>query len=123
MPDGSEGALVSAIAWLYLLTNAMRAVTYVPQILLVWRCRDGARTVSLLTWVCWTVSNVFTLLYGLVVLVNLAFALIALVNVVGCGTVVAITAQRRRQWRLAGVQRTLPASQGSTSLPPYCSTR
>lgn len=35
----------------------------------------------------------------------------------------AITAQRRRQWRLALVQRTLPASQGSASLPPYCSTR
>ncbi len=37
------------IAWAYLVTNAARVFTHVPQILTVWLCGDGARSISLLT--------------------------------------------------------------------------
>jgi hypothetical protein len=46
----TEGNLLSVIAWSYLLINATRVLTYVPQVLAVWRCNHGARSVSLLTW-------------------------------------------------------------------------
>lgn len=111
----TDAALVASIAWLYLLTNVLRVFTFVPQILLIWRSGNGARDVSLLTWGWWLVSHVFAVLYGVLVIHDMAFVLIALINLVGCTVVVALTGQRRRQWRRCAGQPTLPASHGSTA--------
>lgn len=55
---------LGAVVWLYLLTNALRLVTYVPQVRAVWRDQHGAQTISLLTWGSWTASNAFALAYA-----------------------------------------------------------
>jgi len=96
-PDA--GAWQAAIAWGYLLTNAARVFTYLPQIVLVWRCRDGARSVSLLTWGSWVAANGMAVLYGTLVVYDLFFLLISLVNLAGCGLVAGVAARRRLQWR------------------------
>jgi uncharacterized protein with PQ loop repeat len=95
MPEGP----LAAVGWAYLLSNALRVFTYVPQIVTVWRCEDGARSLSLLTWWSWVVSNVATTAYGLLVLRDLPFLMIALLNLGGCGTVAMIAMHRRAQWR------------------------
>lgn len=94
-----DGSMVSAIAWLYLITNATRVVTYVPQIVVVWRCTDGALSVSLLTWGSWVLSQVSALFYGVLVMHDLPFVLISLINLFGCACVTGITMRRRMQWR------------------------
>ena len=60
---------------------------------------DGARSLSLLTWWSWVVSNIATTAYGLLVLRDLPFLLIALLNLSGCGAVAMIAMHRRAQWR------------------------
>ena len=93
----------SSIVWFYVISNALRAFTYIPQILAVWRSQDGARALSLLTWSSWLVANVAAVIYG--VWVHDAFLVfISLINFTGCGAVTAIVVQRR--WAL---RRRLPA--------------
>ena len=82
-----DSAFLSTIAWGYLLVNATRVLTYVPQVMAVWRCTDGARSVSLLTWGSWTLSHVMAVLYGLLVVVDGFFVAISLVNLVGCAAI------------------------------------
>jgi hypothetical protein len=89
----------SAIAWAYILTNAARVFTYVPQMLAVWRSSDGARSVSLLTWGSWVIANGTAVAYGALVVDDVFFTLIALLNLVCCAAVTAIGAQRRGLFR------------------------
>lgn len=95
----TDAAGLAAIGWLYLLTNATRVVTYIPQIVVVWRCTDGALSVSLLTWGSWVLSNLTATVYGVLVVRDGFFVAISLVNLAGCGVVAAIAAWRRAQWK------------------------
>jgi uncharacterized protein with PQ loop repeat len=99
VPAAQAAAFAGAIAWFYLATNSARLITYVPQIIAVWRCRDGARSISLLTWGSWTVSHFAAILYGIVVVPDLFFVCVSLVNLLSCAVVTAIAAQRRCQLR------------------------
>ena len=86
------------IAWSFLLTNGARLFTYMPQIAAVWRCRDGARALSLITWTSWVVSHVTAMLYGAVVLNDSFFMAVSAVNLVCSTIVVVIAGQRRGLW-------------------------
>ncbi|VWX61322.1 conserved membrane hypothetical protein [Burkholderiales bacterium 8X] len=87
--------ILSAIAWIYLVTNAVRVVTYLPQIVAVWRCRDGAKAISLLTWGSWVLSHVTGVVYGIWVIHDGFFIVISTINLAGCAAVTMIAAQRR----------------------------
>ncbi len=95
----TESIWLGAIAWLYLVTNATRLVTYLPQIIAVWRCNDGARSVSVLTGGSWVLSQGTAMLYGMLVLRDLPFVLISVINFLGCACVTAIALRRRAQWK------------------------
>ncbi len=123
----NPGFLVdSSIAWFYLVANSLRGFTYLPQIFAVWRSRDGARSLSLLTWGSWLVAHVAAILYGLV-LDDAFFTSISMINCAGCACVAGIAATRRRQWhaeRHASLVRH-PADAPSTSrarMPTAAST-
>ena len=60
---GSDYA-VWLIGWAYVLVNAGRVLSYLPQIVAVWRCSDGARSISLLTWSYWACSHLTASLYA-----------------------------------------------------------
>ena len=90
--------VLAAIAWAYLAINATRIFTYVPQIIAVWRCTDGARAISLLTWGSWAVSHLSGLAYGALVLHDRFFVVITTINLLGCTSVTSIAAMHR--WRL-----------------------
>jgi hypothetical protein len=91
----------SLIAWAYLLSNATRVVTYLPQIYAVWRCEDGARSVSLMTWGSWAAANLTAVLYGSLVIQESFFVLISFINLIGCGAVTGIVGWRRATWQRA----------------------
>lgn len=85
-----------AVGWAYLLTNACRVLTYVPQIVVVWRSSDGAQAISLLTWASWSVSHLTALLYGLLVVADGFLVAVSLINLAGCVVVTCIAYRRRR---------------------------
>lgn len=87
------------IAWLYILTNAARVFTYMPQLIAVWRSTDGARDISLFTWGSWVVANATAVAYGTFVIYDLFFTLIAVLNLVCCAAVTLVGAQRRKAFR------------------------
>ena len=98
---GSADWTGSTIALVYVVTNAACAFTYLPQIVAVWRCRDGARSISLVTCTSWLVSHAAAVAYGLLVIHDRLFVSISLLNFCGCGAVTLIAAQRRGllRWR------------------------
>lgn len=97
--SGASLTMAAAIGWTYLVTNAARIFTFLPQIVAVWRSTDGARAISLCTWSAWLVSHVTAVLYGALVTHDVFFVLISLINFFGCGTVTLIAWRRRLQWR------------------------
>jgi hypothetical protein len=99
-PDAAQ-AMASAIAWLYLVINAGRVISYVPQVVALWQRRDGAQAISLLTWSYWTLSHITAVLYGTVVIDDSFIVTISLLNLVCCGVVMALAIHRRRLWRQA----------------------
>jgi hypothetical protein len=108
LPDAAVAPplqILSAIAWIYLVTNAVRVVTYLPQIMAVWRCRDGAQAISLLTWGSWVLSHVTGVVYGAVVIHDTFFIVISLINLAGCAAVTLIAAQRRGLLRQVSLRK------------------
>lgn len=91
----SSATLISMVSWLYLSTNSARAVTYLPQVVAVWRCTDGARAISLLTWSSWVLANLTAVMYGIWVVRDVFFVAISAINLVFCATVTLIAARRR----------------------------
>ncbi len=99
LPTTFALSAASSIAWFYLISNSLRGFTYIPQIVVAWRSRDGARSLSLLTWGAWLVAHVAAVMYGLV-LRDAFFTGISLINCTGCALVTAIAVRRRQQWKL-----------------------
>ena len=58
----------------FALFNGGRVVAYMPQIVCVYRCRNGAAAVSLLTWIMFTAANAATVTYALTVSSDLVVA-------------------------------------------------
>lgn len=108
----------SMIAWLYILTNAARVVTYVPQLMAVWRSTDGARDIALLTWGSWVVANATAVAYGFMVIHDTFFTSIAMLNLVCCAAVTIVGAQRRRTYGSWRAQRPLKQRPPEAPAPP-----
>lgn len=94
-----QQALPWLLTWLYLLTNAARIFTYLPQIHAVRRSTDGARAISLLTWGSWALSHAAALAYALVVARDLPLAAISVINLAGTSLITTVAARRRLAWR------------------------
>ena len=104
MPSPLEVSAGGAIAWLYIVTNAARVFTYAPQLIVVWRSEDGARDISLLTWGSWVVANATAVAYGMLVVQDLFFTLIAMLNMVCCAAIACIALQRRSAYGVAATR-------------------
>jgi hypothetical protein len=87
------------IGWAYMLANTGRVLSYVPQIAAVWRSRDGARSISLLTWSYWTFSHLTATLYAAFVVDDGKLVGVSLGNLSCCAIVVVLAAMRRDKAR------------------------
>lgn len=101
----SEAA--QAIGWFYAATSLVRVAAYAPQVWLVSRCIEGARSVSLLTWGSAALSHLAATLYGMLVAGDSCFTAIGIGNLAGSVAIV---------W-IAGVQRT--ANRRRSAAPAY----
>lgn len=89
----------SIIACTYFIFNSFRVFTYVPQIFTVSKDNTGAKAISILTWVAWTIANLTAGLYANFVLAKPDFmlAIMSYGNALGCGIVIGIVIYKRNK--------------------------
>jgi tryptophan-rich sensory protein len=85
------------ITWIFVTVNSVRVLAYGPQILAAWRCADGARSISLLTWAYFAVAHLSGALYSLAVAGDARLATAFAGNCVACSALVVVVAWKRRQ--------------------------
>lgn len=96
------------IALAFALTNALRLLSYAPQIWRVAHDRGGAQAISCLTWNLWIAANVSTALYAWTHLHDLMLTLINAGNAACCASVVLITLAKRTSHARAATAPNLP---------------
>ena len=79
----------------FALLNGGRVLAYMPQIICVYRCRNRAKAVSLLTWMMFTASNIATVSYALTVSSDFVLAGIFGLNALSCMAITALVVFRR----------------------------
>jgi len=79
----------------FALLNGGRIVAYMPQIMCVYRDRNGAEAVSLLTWAMFTAANLATVSYSLTVSSDLVIACVFALNAACCLAITCLVACRR----------------------------
>lgn len=79
----------------FAVLNGARILAYIPQIICVGRDRHGASAVSLMTWGMFTLANLATVSYALIVSHDTFVACVFTLNVVGCFVIFALTARKR----------------------------
>lgn len=79
----------------YTATNALRLLSYLPQIWCVAVDRTGAQAISCLSWNLWVAANGTTALYAWVLLHDPMLTLVNAGNAACCAIVVVITLAKR----------------------------
>lgn len=79
----------------FALLNGGRVLAYLPQIVCIYRCRNGAAAVSLMTWLSFTAANVATVSYALTVSSDLVVAGVFGLNALFCLIITTLVALRR----------------------------
>jgi hypothetical protein len=83
---------------LFTVFNALRIVSYLPQIHRIAGDPNGASSISYSTWLLWTAANGSTAVYSLFNLGDITLALTNGFNALCCAIVIVLTAFRRRQF-------------------------
>lgn len=107
----SPDFLLQTITAVYVACNAVRLLSYVPQIFAVAREASGAHAISLATWLFWTLSNAATAIYCSTVINDLLLAGTMWGNAVGCVAVASLTMMKRQRygWSRTQADRMAPA--------------
>ena len=94
----SNALLLQLITGIYVACNAVRLLSYVPQIIAVARENSGAHAISLVTWLFWTLSNASTAVYCSTVINDLLLTSTMWGNAAGCLAVASLTVMKRQRY-------------------------
>ena len=86
----------------FALLNGGRIIAYMPQIMCIYRDRNGAAAVSLMTWSMFAAANLATVSYSLTVSSDFVVAAVFAMNAVCCLAITFLVARRRvavASWR------------------------
>lgn len=84
---------------LYIGFNSVRVLSYIPQIFVVMKDKQGAKAISLITWSFWTGANLTTALYATIIAPDAWLAGMSYGNTLGCLIVVVMVVYKR--WKLS----------------------
>lgn len=93
-----QDIFLQSVTAVYVACNAVRLLSYVPQIIAVARERSGAHALSLATWLFWTLSNASTAIYCSTVINDLLLASTMWGNAAGCMAVASLTMMKRQRY-------------------------
>jgi hypothetical protein len=93
-----QAVLLQSITAVYVACNAVRLLSYIPQIVAVARERSGAHALSLTTWFFWTLSNASTAIYCSTVINDVLLASTMWGNAAGCMAVASLTLLKRQRY-------------------------
>lgn len=88
-------------AWLvtaFALSNSLRALFYVPQVIAVARSVDGARDIALSTWWMWAANNALGGVYTGVVMNHTVLALSFWASSAACVLTIGLAMRARRRF-------------------------
>ena len=97
--------LLFTIKTLYAVNGIVALLLYLPQILKVWKNRDSAAAVSLVTFGGWTIGSFITTCYACLLIKDPLFMAVSFGNVFGSGTVFCLAASRRFRLRNENLKR------------------
>ena len=84
--------------YLFTTFNALRVVSYLPQIYRIAQDANGASAISYSTWFLWTAANGSTAVYSFSNLGDITLGLTNGFNAVCCAAVVALAAFKHRRF-------------------------
>ena len=83
------------ITWLFLVANTGRILAYVPQLIAAWNCKNGASSVSRLTWGYFAFAHLAGVLYGAYVIHDAKMAWMFSGNLLVCVVLVSIVTWKK----------------------------
>lgn len=89
-----NSAVEIAVA-VFAISNSIRVLAYIPQIVRGARDRDGAAAVSCLTWFLFAVSHFSTVAYAIIVIEDWRMAAIFCINMLACLIIIGLTIYKR----------------------------
>ena len=93
-------SLVDIVSWLFVAANAGRLIGYMPQVVAAWKCKNGAASVSRMTWGYFAFAHFTGILYAMIVIHDLSMALVFLGNFTVCCLLIAIVTWKKRRHRM-----------------------
>ena len=94
----SQDLILQLITAIYAVSNAIRLLFYVPQIVAVARERSGADAISIITWTFWSLSHAVTAIYCYAIVHDALLGFMMWGNALGCFAVVVLTTAKRRRY-------------------------
>ena len=91
-----ESLATQLLIAIYLATNGLRVLSYVPQIVRVYKDKGGAQAISIGTWSFWTFSNLTTASYAFAILQDAFLFIVFAGNTGCCGLLVVMVLAKRR---------------------------
>lgn len=82
--------ITDIVTWAFFAANGGRILAYIPQLVAAWKCENGAKSVSRMTWGYFAFAHMTGILYGLIVIHNAQMALVFAGNFVVCSLLVGI---------------------------------
>ena len=92
------GIYVEIITWLFIAVNSGRIFAYIPQLISAWNCKNGAASVSRVTWGYFAVAHLTGLVYAIEVIDDSKMALMFLGNLLACVALVAIVTWKKMSY-------------------------
>jgi hypothetical protein len=79
----------------FAILNSARLVAYFPQAIRIYFDANGAKAVSIATWLLFAGANLATVSYALTVAHDTLMAIVFTLNTIGCLVIVGFTAWKR----------------------------
>ena len=74
---------------LYAFNGVIAAVSYIPQLLKLWKNKKAREAISIKTWLAWQYTSVVTFFYSFFIIEDLMLSLVTLILTVGNGLILA----------------------------------